>query len=685
MLGPDGDPSWARPAFLALMVLSGVLSFWNLTLSGWANAFYSAAAQAGSQSWEAFFYGSSDAANSITVDKPPASLWAMALSVRVLGLSSFSILLPQVLMGMATLAILYTTVKRYFGAGAGLLAGAVLAVTPVAVLMFRFNNPDALLVLLMTAGAWATMRAVEKGSIRWMAFVGVLLGFGFLTKTFQAFLVVPFFGLAFLLLASTTLRRRIIGSLVALGSMVLAGGWWVAVVELMPASKRPYIGGSQTNSFLELTFGYNGFGRLSGNESGSLGAGGNNSPTGLTRMFTTEMGGQISWLLPSALILLVMGLVLRGRARRTDTRRAAYVVWGGWLLVTLLTFSFMAGIFHAYYTVALAPAIAALVGMGGAEAWDRRDMTIGRVTMAAAGAAASTWGFILLSRTDAYGDWLRVLVLGLGMGCSLMILASAWLHEKTLPLMVAGTVVAGLAGPTAYSLTTVQSGHTGSLVTAGPSTGGMGGMGGRPGGGGQGGPGGTRGQGTGTAQGAQAGQNTQGNQNTQGSQAANGTTQGGPASQSTQGTQSQTTQGDGGTMAGAPGGGMGGGVGSLLDATTPNTQVITALSSNASSYTWVAAAVGSQSAAGLQLGTGHAVMALGGFNGTDPSPTLAQFQAYAKSGKIHYVLASSGMSGMSGQSGTTTTASQILTWVKAHYKLVTIGGTSFYDLTQPLS
>lgn len=255
-----------------------------------------------------------------------------------------------------------------------------------------------------------------------------------------------------------------------------------------------------------------------------------------------------------------------------------------------------------------------------------------------------------------------------------MILASAWLHEKTLPLMVAGTVVAGLAGPTAYSLTTVQSGHTGSLVTAGPSTGGMGsGMGGRPGGGGggQGGPGGMTGQ------------------NTHGDQAANGAAQGGAPSQSTQnqttqGTQSQSNQsttGDGGTTSGGASRG-GGGMGSMFDATTPNTQVITALSSNAPSYTWVAAAVGSQSAAGLQLGTGHAVMALGGFNGTDPSPTLAQFQAYAKSGKIHYVLASSGMSG---QSGATTTASQILTWVKANYKLVTIGGTSFYDLTQPLS
>lgn len=206
--GPHDDPNWARPALLALLAATAALYLWNLTASGWANAFYSAAAQAGSQNWEAVFFGSSDAANSITVDKPPASLWVMALSVRLFGLSSFSILVPQVLMGVATVAILHATLKRHFGAGAGLLAGLVMALTPVAVLMFRFNNPDALLVLLMTAAAWATMRALERGSVRWMALVGVLLGFGFLTKTLQVFLVIPGFGAAFLLLAAAPLRRH---------------------------------------------------------------------------------------------------------------------------------------------------------------------------------------------------------------------------------------------------------------------------------------------------------------------------------------------------------------------------------------------------------------------------------------------------------------------------------------------
>ncbi len=654
--GPEGDPAWARPALLGLLLGTAVLYFYNLTSSGYANSFYSAAVQAGSASWKAFFYGSSDAASSITVDKPPASLWLMALSVRVLGLSSFAILLPQVLMGVGTVGVVYAAVKRYFSTAAGLLAGVVMALTPVAVLMFRFNNPDALLTFLMALGAYATMRSVEKGSIRWMAITGVFIGLGFLTKTLQVFLVVPFFGLAYLLFANTTLRRRIIGSIAALAAMVLSAGWWVAVVELVPASMRPYIGGSQDNDFLSLTFGYNGFGRLTGNETGSVGGGGNGTSggnwgaTGIGRLFNSEIGGQISWLIPSAVILLAVGLFLRSRMPRTDLRRAAYVVWGGWLLVTGLTFSFMAGIFHAYYTVALAPAVAALVGMGAVEAWEKRHHPVATIALSAATAAASVWGFVLLTRTTAYGSWLRIGVLAIGLAAAFLLLAVNQLHKKAIPLVIAGAIAAGLAGPTAYSLSTVATGHTGSIVDAGPSTGGMGGMGG--GGGmprGQFGPPGTTTGGTGTQ--------------------ANGGTVGG--------TQGGTTGGTTGAQGGT------GGMGGLLNASTPSTEVVAALSANAGDYTWVAAAIGSQNAAGLQLGTQLPVMAIGGFNGSDPSPTLAQFEAYVKAGKIHYFLASSTGGGPGG--GSNGSASQISQWVAASYTEVTIGSQTFYDLTQPLT
>ena len=214
-------------------------------------------------------------------------------------------------------------------------------------------------------------------------------------------------------------------------------------------------------------------------------------------------------------------------------------------------------------------------------------------------------------------------------------------------MIVAGAVVAGLAGPTAYSLTTLTSGHTGSIVTAGPASGGMGGM---PGAGGRG----------------------------PGARALGGSTVGAPPAASS------TTRGTVPTGAGGQGVG-GGGMGGLLDATTPSAAVISALRADAQRYTWVAAAVGSQTAAGLQLGTGEPVMAIGGFNGTDPSPTLAQFQAEVKAGKIHYLLASGGTSAGGGTSSAQTSdASRILAWAEATYRQVTIGSTVFYDLTQPL-
>ncbi|UQN28367.1 glycosyltransferase family 39 protein [Brachybacterium kimchii] len=690
----------ASLALLGLLVATGVLYFWNLSANGYANSFYSAAVQAGSQSWKAFFYGSSDAANSITVDKPPASLWLMALSVRLFGLNTIAILLPQVLMGIGTVLLVDRTVKRYFGVGAGLVAGAAMAITPVAVLMFRFNNPDALLVMLMALGAWATLRAIEKGSIRWMALVGVFIGFGFLTKTLQAFLVVPFFGLAFMLFAATTWRRRVLGLLAAVGALVVAGGWWVAIVELVPESWRPFIGGSQNDSFLELTFGYNGLGRINGEETGSVGGGGPSSgETGLARLFSSDLGGQISWLIPAALILVVLALWMGRRAPRTDMRRASHMVWGGWFLATFLTFSFMAGIFHQYYTVALSPAIAVMVGAGAGELWQRRSTWLARIGLALAALATGVWGFVLLQRQTEYGQWLAILVLATGILAALGVLFAHRMGRALLAALLASAIVSAGAGQAAYAVSTVTTAKTGSIITAGPTVssgmgGGPGGMGGGPGGqgGGQGFPGG-QGQTGQTGQG-QTGQGTTG----QSQNGQNQTGQGGmgtPPGQSSQSQQGQSSQGQQsqqgqmpsaggaeGAMGGGPGGGGGGGMSGLLDATEPDQDVVDALTADADQYTWVAAAVGSQSAAGMQLASEEPVMAIGGFNGSDPSPTLEQFQQYVEDGQIHYLLASSGFGQ---QNGGSDSASEIVEWASENYKEVTIGDSTFYDLTQPVS
>ncbi len=359
---------WTRLGLYALLLSTAVLYLWGL--SGWANSFYSAAAQAGSQNWEAFFFGSSDAGNSITVDKPPASIWVMAASVRLFGLNSWSILVPQALMGVASVWVLYLAVSRYVGKPAGLLAGAILATTPAATLMFRFNNPDALLVLLLVVATYCVLRALEHERLRWIVLAAVAVGFAFLTKSLQAFLVLPGFALAILIYS----RRRVAMVLWAAASLIVAGGWWLLTVELVPESARPYIGGSQTNSALELILGYNGLGRLTGDEAGSVGGGAGAGGTGMWgspswhRMFDADWAGQIAWLLPAAFAAIVITWVVS----KQRMHRVATVVWGGWLVVTWAVFSFSQGIIHQYYAVALAPAIAALVATAITLLWRAR-------------------------------------------------------------------------------------------------------------------------------------------------------------------------------------------------------------------------------------------------------------------------------------------------------------------------
>ncbi|WP_251094067.1 glycosyltransferase family 39 protein [Streptomyces sp. Caat 7-52] len=703
--GRAEDPRWARPAFLGLLAATLLLYLRDLGASGYANSFYSAAVQAGSRSWKAFFFGSLDAGNAITVDKPPASLWPMELSVRVFGLNSWAILAPEVLMGVAAVAVVHAAVRRRFGPGAGLIAGAVLALTPVAALMFRFNNPDAMLALLMAVACYLVVRAVEDGRTKWLVWAGVAIGFAFLAKTLQAFLILPPLALVYAVCAPVPVKKRLGQLAAATLALVVSGGWWVAVVELWPASSRPYIGGSQHNSFLELTFGYNGLGRLNGEETGSVGGGGGAGGTGMwgetgwDRMFDSEIGGQISWLLPSALILLVAGLVATRRLGRTSVTRASLLVWGGSLLMTMAVFSYMAGIFHQYYTVALAPYVAAVTGMGAALLWERRRAPWASVTLAASVVAAAAWGYVLLHRTPDYLPWLRWLALVGGLAAALGLVFAGRLPRRLALGAAAVGLVAALAGPTAYTLSTLQEGHTGSIVTAGPAGASMmGGRGGGPGGGGVRGGfgGGTAGRnqqngtgGTQTQPGGPGGFPGGGVPGRNG-QNGNGGTQAQPGQPAGQGgaLPGNGLPGNGLPGNGLPGGGgrtaeggMGGagGAGGLLNGASVSSEARRLLERDASGYTWVAAAIGSQNAAGYQLATGDPVMAIGGFNGTDPSPTLAQFKKYVEDGKIHYFIAGGGMGGDSG------TASRISSWIQSTFEKVTVGSATFYDLTQKAS
>lgn len=679
-------------AAVALLLLSACfVFFWNLSSSGYANEFYSAAAQAGSVSWEAFLWGGLDAGGAITVDKPPASIWLMALSVRLFGLSSFSILLPQAIMGVATTLIVFLIARRVWGTWFGVLAGALFVTTPVAALMFRFNNPDALLVLLMTLAADCVLRALAKPASRGgnrartalLALAGGLVGLGFLTKQFQVLLVVPGFAPALFAFSPTPWRRKLLDAVASIGSILLASGWWVALTVLVPSGSRPFIGGSQTDSFLELTFGYNGLGRLTGDETGSVvpggggGQGGMWGETGIGRLLGSDFADQFSWFalfaLAGIVLVVIAARISRARSTRGDAfsapgargtaathasasgvdivpcpadplgpdalarlRSATAAVFGCWLVITWLVFSFMAGIFHQYYTVALTPAVAVLAAGCIHALYTLRHRLWAQLAALMLAALSTTWAYVLIARSDSFtGLAIAILIAGLarcmlGGSCLLFRLLRAGAAPR------AGRVAAGASvflvasalclGPALWTGCTIATGHSGSIVTAGPN--------------GSGGPGGGM-----------------------GGQSAPGGGGGGGA---------DDAAGEGAEVD------AGGGAGSLLGGGTTSELVAELLVQNAQGYRWAAATTGSQNAAGYQLATELPVMAIGGFNGTDPAPTLDQFQDYVERGLVRYYIAGGEMGGK--QMGGSNTASQIESWVEENFEAQTIGNVTIYDL-----
>ncbi|MEC3951942.1 glycosyltransferase family 39 protein [Nocardia sp. CDC153] len=583
LLAPPGRGRWERPATLALLLATAVVYLWGLGGAGWGNGYYAAAVQSGTQSWKALLFASLDPQNSITVDKPPAAMWVMGLSGRIFGFNSWSMFAPQALMGVAAVWLLLAAVRRWAGPAAGLIAGLGLAVTPVAAMMFRFNNPDALMLLLLVAAAYCTVRSIDapgerfrSASTGWLVGAGVLMGFGFLAKMGQAFLVLPGLALAVLVAGAggwLTRTARLVSAGVALA---VSAGWYVALVELWPAQSRPYIGGSSSNSLWELAVDYNGLGRILGNHNGGGhratpppptpaadavqhadpsqmrgGFGGFGSQPGLTRLFTGELATEFSWLLPAALIALVAGLWLTRKLPRTDRLRAGYLLWGGWLLVTAAVLSSMSRSFHSYYSLELAPAMAALIGLGATQLWRHRGHFAARLTLAAMSLATGVWAFVLLDRTPDWLPWLRWTLVALAVIAATALLLTPKLPRFALAIGVFA-LLAGLLGPTAYTLETVAQVHSGGSPIAGPGRAGR-----------DGGPGGQRG---GVADPALV---------------------------------------------------------DLIDGSTAR---------------WAAAAQGAQDVSTLELTTGKALLAVGGFSGHDDSPSLAQFQRYVADHQIGYYL-----------------------------------------------
>ena len=599
----------------AIAVVTTAIYTWNLSANGNGNDYYAAAVLSATKSWKAFFFGSIDSVGAITVDKPPLALWVQALSARIFGFSSWSMLLPEALAGVASVLLLHHLVRKWAGDWAAHLAAFAFAVTPVAALMFRFNNPDAVLTLLGLLSAWAIWRALETGRTRWLVACGALIGMGFTTKMLQALVVLPAMALVYLIAGPPKLGKRILQLLAAAASMLVAAGWWIAVVALWPASDRPWIGSTDDNNILSLVFGYNGLGRIFGQGAGtgggaSIGGGGGpnfGGAAGWLRLFNTQNGGQISWLIPLALAGLLAGLWLTRRSPRTDLARAGWILWGGWAIVGYALFSKAQGIFHPYYSIQLAPAVAACAAAGGFALW-----RLGRAhrwlsfALPLAILAAASWAVALLLQTPTYLPWLRTAIIVAAVAGAIGLFVGGLLRSKR---VVAAAAVAAalsvLAAPTAYTLTTITSSASGPIVNAGPT----------------------------------------------------------------------------GATTGGPGGGMGAGGPASQQA---DQALISYLEANRGDATYLAAAFSSNASAPIILGSdGEPVLTIGGFNGSDPYPTVDQLQQLVASGQLRYVVMSGGMGGgMGGPGGGNSTTSAVRQWITANGTQVDYGGSStLYDLS----
>jgi 4-amino-4-deoxy-L-arabinose transferase-like glycosyltransferase len=703
---------WVRPAYWGTLALAALVYCYGLGQNGNANSYYAAAVLSGTKSWSAMFYGSLDAGNFITVDKPPFALWLMEISCRIFGFGSWQMLLPIAACGVASVAVVYSAVRRSFGPVAATVSAVVLAFTPITVAINRDNNPDPVLVLLTVSAAWFCLEAVRRGTLRHLVISALLVGFAFNTKMLQAYMVIPALFLAYVWAARGSWPIRVRNLLVAGVVLVVSSGWWMVIVDSIKG--HPFIGSSSDGTVWNLVIGYNGLERVLGANAGNVtgssgdaaarfgsggggaGVGGGASfggTSGAGRLFNDILGGQISWLIPFAVVALVGALVLRGRRRRTDMQRASLLLWGTWLVTHYLVFSFSSGTFHPYYTTMLAPAIAALTGAGGTmllralRSPSRKPVWAAVLSVAVV--VTAVWAVLLLRRTTSFAPWLWPVIALLAVGGVVALLIARFgarsvataVRKRVLAVGAIAAALALVAGPAAYAADTVTSGAVeGTNPTAGPASGGGFGF---PGGATRGGfPGGLRegefprgagGAGSGGANGFPgvfAGGTSSGPAGTSGFSGPGGFPggmNGGMPRGTSGGTSSGSTPGGGTRQGTAPGlgqgagnsgtertrgfGGAGGSRGPMGDGAV-SSALLSYLEKNQGSATWLVAVSSAQSASELILQSGKPVIAMGGFTGSDPAMSLAKLKSLVASGKLRYVLlGSGGFGGMGGGTG----------------------------------
>jgi len=619
------------------LLVSAILNLWNLAQNGYGNEYYATAVQSMLLNWKNFFFASYDAGGFITVDKPPVALWMQVISAKIFGFSGLALLLPEALAGVASVALLYFLVKRIFGPLAGFVAALALALNPIAVAVERSNNTDTWLMFTLLLAAWAITRATEKGAFRLLALSMALVGVAFNIKMLEAWIVLPTFFLLYLVAAPLSWKKRLVHlTLAGLIALSVSLSWPLAV-DLTPASARPYVGGSQTNSVLELALGYNGLGRITGqgerlgggnnganrstlrddagaatsgqNGTGTFvppngapgvdgGPGGNpgggsfNTGTpGPLRLFNTELAAQWSWIFPLAgLGLGAAGLAVR-RRRPLERRGQALLLWGGWLFTYGAVFSMASGIFHNYYLILLAPAAAALAGAGIAALWTAYRRGGWRAWLLPAvllGTAA--WQVQVLADYPAWSAWLAPLLLGgSGLAVGGLVVANLLrgrIARRVAPVLVGVGLLALLLAPAAWASTAVTATGNGNIPTVGPSE--------------------TR----------QAGGF------------------GGPT----------------GAQGGQPGG------------ETVGSGLISYLKANQDDYFYLVAVSSANQASSIALSTGEPVLATGGFSGSDPAMTVEKLQELVATKQVRYILLGGGGPGGS--------SSDITSWVQAHGTVV---------------
>jgi 4-amino-4-deoxy-L-arabinose transferase-like glycosyltransferase len=612
---------------LALIVVAGALNLWALDRNDFANTYYSAAVRSMAASWHNFLYNSFDPAGLQTLDKPPAALWVQALSVRAFGYSSWSMLVPQALMGVGTVALAYDLTRRVFGRPAGFVAGLVLALTPISVAISRHNNPDALVVLASTAALWFTIRACLDGRTRWLVWAGVMVGIGFEAKMATGLLVLPALALAYFWVAP---RGRLVAvrQLLAAGvSTAVVSLAWPVLVWLTPAADRPWVSGTSDNSIWSLILDYNGTGRVegqAGGPGGGVGGGGGGGggggvfggDTGITRLVDSSLGGQAGWLIGMA-IVGGLAIAVLSRLRRTDARTGWIIAAGGSFATCAVVFSYAQGIFHPYYVSMLAPFTAVLVGAAAGTIL-RGGVPARVIAPLALLAGLGTEVLVIHRGASDVEHLIPVAVVAVAGGAAVLV---AKVPRAVRGVALAVAMGALLIAPATWATETLGHATSSTFPAGGPASTGFGGGGG-PGGGGRGGFGGG-GPGGGGAPPQQPGAGS--------SSSSSGAAASPPA----------------GFAMGGGTGGTGGGAGGMFGGNANLTEALAYAKAHGGGTIGVSS---QQGAASAIIASGADVAGIGGFSGSESQVSAGWLAQAVADGRIRYVL-TDGTSGFGGRDG----------------------------------